>query len=678
MKKIISTLLAIIMVLTMIPIASLAVFAESEVTKISSAADFLAMTTGNYELVGNIDLGGATYSAAQIALSDATLDGNGHSVTGFTLNGEGDISLMTLSGTVSIRNLTIGAYGTPISITTTGTNGANIGVIAAVTSATVTIENVDAYANITASADATAFHHVGGLLGSVSGATTVKDCSFNGSVTAYSNATNATSNNGSGSGAAAGIVGKMSDANATLSVRNCVNNAAVNGDQNVGGMVGITLTKKVEISKCVNNGALKAEGYYVGGMLGGLTRPTTGETETGIFDFDITSCVNNGSLENGGKYAGGILGIAGAHIKNNSERGDNTDYALVLSECENNGDVTSTSEAIGGMIGIIRFGSTVLVDRCANYGNISGTNKVTGCVGEGNVFAGGAITIQSSLNAGNATASGKQAGGFMGWSGNNPAPFVYNACINLGTISAVTNEVGGISACDASGDVAAVNCISVGAVSGATIVPTVKVVNAQKSSGCAWYNPLVTDSTVKDVMGNAPLASLEAALAILNTATYTRVWGNFVLNSTGTAIIRGTPTLVGVQRANAPVDDEYSVRFIAAIGDSLRYSEVGFKVSVNGGEESKVSTNKVYENISSTVNTQKVTVTANELGGKYVYAVKVTEIPVNGDYTFVITPYAKGLVPTEGEPLEYVGESYTVTCHDGVVVSVSVLQSAAQ
>jgi len=133
--------------------------------------------------------------------------------------------------------------------------------------------------------------------------------------------------------------------------------------------------------------------------------------------------------------------------------------------------------------------------------------------------------------------------------------------------------------------------------------------------------------------------------------------------------VEGAPNYRGCQ-VSAVADGEFSTRFVATI-DRLDYKEVGFEITVIDykgavGEKTVYDTHFVFKEIVGTDNIgKKLTYTAEELGGEYIYALAVNEIPADAAVTFLITPYHVEM----GETEHVSGVSYTVTVNNGSVVS---------
>ena len=124
------------------------------------------------------------------------------------------------------------------------------------------------------------------------------------------------------------------------------------------------------------------------------------------------------------------------------------------------------------------------------------------------------------------------------------------------------------------------------------------------------------------------------------------------------------PVYEGVQEGT--VDDVFSVRFVGTV-DSLNYSEVGFEITatMDGAKANSwtKSTNTVYSKLIGNTDTGIVEYTKENLSGEYIYALTIQGVPTEGTVTFNVTTY--GIV----DGVEVVGETYAVTYTDGVYVN---------
>ena len=135
--------------------------ADEAATPVSNATEFEEMKSGgNYILTADIDLGGKEYSKYIFAEFHGTIDGDGHTVKNFSIVGTADgynAMIACTTGTIHIKDLTVGAVDAPISVTGAqrGSNGSAVllGTIGTITSSqnnyACIIDNVDVYGDLT-------------------------------------------------------------------------------------------------------------------------------------------------------------------------------------------------------------------------------------------------------------------------------------------------------------------------------------------------------------------------------------------------------------------------------------------------------------------------------------------------------------------------------------------------
>ena len=164
----------------------------------------------------------------------------------------------------------------------------------------------------------------------------------------------------------------------------CENQAAVEGYEGVGGVVGSTrlsddLFNSTYLRYCMNDGSIKAKDKNVGGLCG--------ESQFGCF-----GSINNGNVQ-GKDYVGGIVGFTSLSLVHNSmNKGEikGTDYVAGISAksdmgvyavCQNYGEIKSSGSMSAGIVGLT--GNNTAIHYCANFGAISGQKSPTGgIVGE--------------------------------------------------------------------------------------------------------------------------------------------------------------------------------------------------------------------------------------------------------------------------------------------------------
>lgn len=360
MKKILSFAVALVMLLTMsIPTFAIYDGASASVgsvdsgytatgTPVSSVAEFVAMAKGGtYYLTKDLDFSGTTYTASiWNNTGDLTLDGCGHSLTGITINGTGDVGVFYDLRVATIKNLKVEAT------ITTGT-GACAGLTALSKGGYDTIfENVKLNVNIKGG-------KIGGFCGyAQSGGFQFINCEVNGTINGSESAK--TGENG-------GVGGFLGQSKKAGTMDYCTNNATVLGkDTCTGGFIGRIVYGFV-IDDCLNYGNVSntAAGSGDAGTAGfiGTAQAYTGSKGSTM----IRGCKNIGTIS-GGRDAGGFI----ASVQGTSVKG------ITVQDCINEGDVTGGMYHNGSKgakaAGIVAEVGTmdILISGCVNKGAITG------------------------------------------------------------------------------------------------------------------------------------------------------------------------------------------------------------------------------------------------------------------------------------------------------------------
>lgn len=279
---------------------------------------------GNYILGCDMDMGGKEYKARALFGNsgfEGIFNGNGHSLTGFSVKNSHDNSALVFAYLTSskavVRNLTVGAPDTPLSLTLTGTSmGMHGGLTGKNQANACTIENVTVYANVRFEGKVSSTIVFGGIIGR-SKNDTVTNCRFYGSVI-FAESAGATDKNTY----VGGIVGRVEDTS-TLTVTGCENHASIdtsvrkigsNTKQMLGGIFGGSNSGATAIiTDCANYGKLKGD-QYTGGIIGGIHNTAAKLTVQNVRNHaDISSTTADNSsdnkfLKNGLAAAGGIIG----------------------------------------------------------------------------------------------------------------------------------------------------------------------------------------------------------------------------------------------------------------------------------------------------------------------------------------------------------------------------------
>ena len=265
-KRILSLLMAFVMVVSLLPASVRA--AET----VSSAKEFAAMSAnGSYKLTQDIEVTTPYKSTFR-----GTFDGDGHTVT---------LKLNVTSGNAGL-------------FATTGQDAV--------------IKNVEVTADVTSNV-ASSSYGTAGLIGKVSGATTITNCGVTGTV---SN----TSTNSYYAVRIGGLVGYLS---AALELNSCynqanINSASTNSSSAAGGLIGGSSSAySVNAQNCYSSGNITAKNY-AGGLIGYLnSRAKT--TYSSAIPHTYTNCYTAGTVTGGSNKAYNFAyaySVAAATFKN--------------------------------------------------------------------------------------------------------------------------------------------------------------------------------------------------------------------------------------------------------------------------------------------------------------------------------------------------------------------------
>ncbi len=349
MKKIISMILSLSMILAIAATMGLSVAAAPEGTAIKSAADFAAMAAdGKYYLDADITIE-ATYANE----FTGSFDGNGKTVTVkapmFAKVNNATISNFTVKGELDNTNgITVGSHNF-------------VSAVAVVANGTSSFKNIVSDVNFTATLDV-------GRYGAIAATSdkdydiTIDSCINNGTVMA----------NLAGSNYAGGIYGWSANIG-VAKFKNCINNGDVTTGGYSGGIVCRTSNKgegiRVFIENCINNGDIT--GSYCGGIFA-----------YGNSYISVIGCVNTGKITAvSGGSTGGIVanldnvGVSGNHIiKNNINYGDVIQSTAVKNTGGIVGYVNGGGERYAHVEGNINFGTITSPGYCSQIMSYTNSN----------------------------------------------------------------------------------------------------------------------------------------------------------------------------------------------------------------------------------------------------------------------------------------------------------------
>ena len=346
MKRFLSVLLMVAMLLTVCSVGVFANDAAPEGEAIRSAAGLSRMEVdGTYYLANDIVIHGSW----EFAVFRGTLDGNGHTIyfDHATVAGGLFAQLGGAEGVfVNIKNLNI----VQLDEVTYVNRNEGIGALAATVNLgnTVTVENVKVYANITNSVNEIA---MGGLVGDVRYCSLImNNCVFSGSLVQKGGGDH-------GKRSVGGMVGKTWSTVPRLHFIECVNYGSVESKTRVSGIFGYSYPsndnmnlKELIIDKCVNYGTITTilpnqDDSGAGAMLGHHIAYANTKTQ-------VTHNVNYGEIRSVQKNT---LGSIAGHIE---VKRDTKDATSLKVEGNVNYGVVKTDDGSSLGTGMIAFWRT--------------------------------------------------------------------------------------------------------------------------------------------------------------------------------------------------------------------------------------------------------------------------------------------------------------------------------
>ena len=625
-------------------------------------------------LANDLDFGGEALAHKKYTLgANTVLDGNGFSFLNYSQSG-GDFGLFSFVNGAVLRNLTLGSATQKIQLNSTGA-GKSCGAIVSWTDQTFRLENVQVWADMTVERSQTA-----GLVGNLKGSVTFVNCSFHGSIVG---------DGADGDAGYGGFVGQFQET-ASAVFENCRNYATVSSigtgtKHKTAGFIGKANGKNLTMTDCANYGNIST---LTGGSVGGFAAESYYGNATPAFNWSLTNCANYGNVTGVGNVAGFL---ANFNVGKTTAGG-----TLTLDRCINYDAVSGSAGKVAGLIGSYSaVSATLKLTDCGNYGAINANGSDSGAMLGGAYPNGGSVTVENSFNAGSLTGNGNNKAGVIGSanpsnsaettvtnflntgsisSGSRAAAvtawftdnykITVTGCISLGAISG-KNESGGILARVPGSDTVVKNCLAAASVT-TTSGDCGVLLGRNADKATVGGNYYMKSGSANTTGGENELTDWAGVAKVLNEK-YSDLWGKFMLNTDGTGVALATPKLAGVQDGKA-TGGTFSVRFIATLQDTLRYERVGFRITVNGGNETEISCKHVYLKLLANGVGGQVEVSASALGGSYLYALTVDGIPATGTVTFTVVPFAVDQAGTENAQT-YLGRGYTVTYTDGVFMS---------
>ena len=391
MKKIVSLVLLLSMIVCMIPAVSLTASAATSTVTIGSYSDLTAElgSAGSaenveYRLTANIDCGGNTLDGVLVLKNGAVLNGNGYSITNFKTT-SGAITVAT-EANVTVKNLTVGTTAAPITVS--GTTG-NVAALIAETDATISFENCTVNAEATSATTA----NVAGFIANYTGSALSFDrCTVNGKI---KNTATVPTDEAPDIYAAAGFVANVAEST-SIALYSSTNNAAVTGGYISAGFVGYAPAANTSITMIVCRNTATINGNVDGFAAGFIGR------SVGSGRISIDRSINAGWIKNSTTLAGFIAHVEAAEV--------------MISFSQNTAKITAnaaTASHVGGFTGRVRADATF--KNCINTGAISATTKA-GNIGQIASKADAEVTLKNCYAFGTFTldASASFAGPLIG------------------------------------------------------------------------------------------------------------------------------------------------------------------------------------------------------------------------------------------------------------------------
>ena len=296
-SKALSVLLSLAIIVTMIPGTAIVAYGDEgtdsnvsagQTVTVSTASELAALggaeIAGTVELAADIDMSGVTMEP--IAVLSGTFDGKGHTISNLSVAGEytgsqwdyssfAGVGLTAVLDGGMVKNLNLDN----VSVSTTSKYNIRLGAIAGSAKGASTVQNCSVNGTISCAAGSISSCYAGGIIGYTEDTTTIVDCASKGSISnAYY---------------AGGIIGYASGTATEIS--GCASSIDITSATHGGGVIGIIgINPGVSLKNSFANGSIevKSSGGYAGGLFCSSSSPYT---------IELTNCFFDGSLEGGTK-----------------------------------------------------------------------------------------------------------------------------------------------------------------------------------------------------------------------------------------------------------------------------------------------------------------------------------------------------------------------------------------
>ena len=378
MKKIISTVLALLMVMSMIPMFALSISADEPDFKISNSDELLdfANNIGNYagktvEITADIAISSSTEWPDMSNKSfGGTLDGNGHTISGLRMTPSSDKSgfFGNVANSATVKDICI----TDSSITVT--DKAKVGGVFGSVSGSCTIDNVYTNIAITVTRIDADIYEVGGFIGCINSnaQVNIKNSVSVGGVTTYGEIAKV-----------GGLVGYIKQA--TMSITD----SAVYGEVEANGnstsvIVGRTEKANVTLTNVIAAGEMDIYGTSTqyGAFVGRIVSASVDRFKISSSVYTATQTVGSGNATNDSDYSSTTLEALKTTVPTgfNTWTTLNSEYPLPINVAYMVGHVNKDTATDRYETAFAGYQSTDFVDGFSNIRLIGVVNDMNGDV----------------------------------------------------------------------------------------------------------------------------------------------------------------------------------------------------------------------------------------------------------------------------------------------------------
>ena len=368
-----------------------------------------------------------------------------------------------------------------------------------------------------------------------------------------------------------------------------------------------------------------------------------------IKNLTIVNSYVCGGKQNG--YVGALLGITS---------GGGTATTAVYSNLYVDAIVESTQFRVGGMVGYVQKGTVLTFENCVFAGKVKtfvtgGEANVGGFVGRIEPSTTCTINFRTCAFYGMVTSqtATDYIGGFVGVITNafEENDVVFDNCICAGRIEAPTGAKNSGLFCKVSNSAAVlvmknclyVDCFFIDGVAQNWNTP-INATKDQKEKITETREFLSTDALGLSALSLPCIDQSQWKPSPENNYPLPKTVYYMIFDKASDEDISETPVtkLVGYQVSRTDENGYFRIRLVAVITaeDLEAYSKVGFSVTIAGQTATKTCTTVYKSLLGKDANDTTITYTAEDLGGKYLFALNINGIPKDsGELTIGVTTF---------------------------------------